>query len=137
MNKEELNKEIEKLKVSLSAHEEQVKDLQHDLKVAEQRLKDVDKPKLTEKQFQAIESAIDNSVRDFGFDNADSYEYEMAMEYDNKVYLSHINFEQIDDLADEIYKAVEKCFGITEESDDTDTVPSEQSVINESIPLSE
>ena len=125
MNKEELNKEIEKLKVSLSAHEEQVKDLQHDLKVAEQRLKDVDKPKLTEKQFQAIESAIDNSVRDFGFDNADSYEYEMAMEYDNKVYLSHINFEQIDDLADEIYKAVEKCFGITEESDDTDTVPSE------------
>ena len=125
MNKEELNKEIEKLKVSLSAHEEQVKDLQHDLKVAEQRLEDVDKPKLTEKQFQAIESAIDNSVRDFGFDNADSYEYEMAMEYDNKVYLSHINFEQIDDLADEIYKAVEKCFGITEESDDTDTVPSE------------
>ena len=47
------------------------------------------------------------------------------MEYDNKVYLSHINFEQIDDLADEIYKAVEKCFGVTEESDDTDSVPSE------------
>ena len=125
MNKEELNKEIEKLKVSLEAHEEQVKDLQHDLQTAKQRLEDVDKPKLTEKQFQAIESAIDNSVRDFRFDDADSYEYEMAMEYDNKVYLSHINFEQIDDLADEIYKAVEKCFGITEESDDTDTVPSE------------
>ena len=125
MNKEELNKEIEKLKVSLEAHEEQVKDLQHDLQTAKQRLEDVDKPKLTEKQFQTIASAIDNSVRDFRFDDADSYEYEMAMEYDNKVYLSHINFEQIDDLADEIYKAVEKCFGVTEESDDTDTVPSE------------
>ena len=125
MIKEELTREIEKLKVSLEAHEEQVKDLQHDLQTAKQRLEDVDKPKLTEKQFQAIESAIDNSVRDFRFDDADSYEYEMAMEYDNKVYLSHINFEQIDDLADEIYKAVEKCFGITEESDDTDTVPSE------------
>ena len=125
MNKEDLNKEIEKLKVSLSAHEEQVKDLQRDLKVAEQRLEDADKPKLTEKQFQAIESAIDNGVRNFRFDDADSYEYEMAMEYDNKIYLSHINFEQLDDLADEIYKAVEKCFGITEESDDTDTVPSE------------
>ena len=125
MNKEELNKEIEKLKVSLSAHEEQVKDLQHDLKVAEQRLEDADKPKLTERQLKTIECAIDNGVRDFRFDDADSYEYEMAMEYDNKVYLSHINFEQIDDLADEIYKAVEKCFGVTEESDDTDTVPSE------------
>ena len=49
----------------------------------------------------------------------------MAMEYDNKVYLSHINFEQIDDLADEIYKAVEKCFGVTEESDDDIELSSE------------
>ena len=118
MNKEELNKEIEKLNVSLKAHQEQVNDLQHDLKIATQRLEDCDKPKLTGKQFQAIESAIDNGVRNFRFDDADSYEYEMAMEYDNKIYLSHINFEQIDDLADEIYKAVEKCFGTTEESDD-------------------
>jgi len=125
MNKEELNKEIEKLKVSLEAHEEQVKDLNHDLKVATQRLEDCDKPKLTEKQFQTIQSAIEKSVENFSFDDADSYEYEMAMEYDNKVYLSHINFEQIDDLADQIYKDVESCFGITEESDDTDTVPSE------------
>ena len=30
MNKTELNQEIEKLKVSLEAHEEQVKDLSHD-----------------------------------------------------------------------------------------------------------
>ena len=125
MNKEELIRQVELLKTSLEAHQDQVKDLQHDLKVAEQRLEDVDKPKLTEKQFQAIESAIDNGVRKFSFDDADSYEYEMAMEYDNKVYLSHINFEQIDDLVDEIYKAVERCFGVTEESDDTDTVPSE------------
>ena len=48
MTKEELNQEIAKLKVSLSAHEEQVKDLSHDLKTAEQRLADSDKPKLTE-----------------------------------------------------------------------------------------
>ena len=125
MNKEELNKEIEKLKVSLEAHQDQVRDLEHDLKVATQRLEDCDKPKLTEKQFQAIESAIDNGVRNFRFDDADSYEYEMAMEYDNKVYLSHINFEQIDDLVDEIYRAVEKCFGITDESDDTQDVTNE------------
>ena len=54
MIKEELNKEIEKLKVSLEAHEEQVKDLQHDLKTAKQRLEDVDKPKLTNKQFAEL-----------------------------------------------------------------------------------
>ncbi len=124
MNKEELNKEIEKLKVSLEAHEEQVKDLQHDLKIAEQRLADADKPKLTEKQLQAIHGAIENSVRNYSFDDADNYDCEMAMEYDNKVYLSHINFENADDLADEIYKNVENLFGVADEE-------------NESKPLSE
>jgi len=123
MNKEELNKEIDKLKVSLSAHEEQVKDLQHDLKVAEQRLEDCNKPKLTEKQFQTIQSAIEKSVENFSFDDADSYEYEMAMEYDNKVYLSHINFEALEDLADQIYKDVESCFGITEDDEENESKP--------------
>ena len=123
MNKEELIKEIEKLKVSLSAHEEQVKDLQHDLNIAEQRLADADKPKLTEKQLQAIHGAIENSVRNYSFDDADSYDYEMAMEYDNKVYLSHINFENIDDLADEIYKKVENLFGVAEDDEENESKP--------------
>ena len=47
MIKEELNKEIEKLKVSLEAHQEQVKDLERDLRDATQKLEDADKPKLT------------------------------------------------------------------------------------------
>lgn len=120
MNKEELNKEIEKLKVSLQAHEEQVKDLQRLLEVAEKKLIDADKPKLTEKQLQAIESAIDKSVRSYPFDDADNYDCEMSMEYDNKVYLSHINFEAADDLANEIYRNVEDLFGVVDEDNDED-----------------
>ena len=118
MTKEDLNIEIEKLKVSLEAHEEQVKDLSHDLKVATQRLEDCDKPKLTEKQFASIENAIEIAVSDYNFDDYDQYEYEMSMEYDNKVELSHIEFRNASDLADEVYKSVEKLFGITDESDD-------------------
>ena len=45
MIKEKLNQEIDKLKVSLEAHQEQVKDLERDLKVATQKLEDCDKPK--------------------------------------------------------------------------------------------
>ena len=119
MNKEELNKEIEKLKVSLQAHEEQVKDLQRLLEVAEKKLVDADKPKLTEKQLLAIESAIDKSVRNYSFDDADNYDCEMSMEYDNKVYLSHISFEAADDLASEIYRNVEDLFGVADEEDES------------------
>ena len=121
MNKEELNKEIEKLKASLEAHESQVKDLQHDLKVAEQRLEDADKPKLTEKALELIQSAIESAVSGYrGFEEDDSYEYEMGIEYDNKVYLSHINFEAQDDLASEIYSEVENQFGVADDEDEDD-----------------
>ena len=126
MNKEELNKEIEKLKVSLEAHQEQVKDLEHDLKVATQRLEDCDKPKLTKKQFELIHEAVESAIRDYnGLNDESCYDYEMSMEYDNKVYLSHIEFQDGDDLAGEVIQNIEKLFGIADESDDTETVPSE------------
>ena len=125
MTKEELMQEIEKLKVSLNAHEEQVKDLSHDLKAAEQKLADCDKPKLTEKQLGDIQTAIEKAVDGFNFDDPDSYDYEMSIEYDNKVYLSHIDFDGHSDLSGQIYQDVENLFGIADESDDTETVPSE------------
>ena len=87
MNKEELNKEIDKLNVSLKAHQEQVNDLEHDLKIATQRLEDVDKPKLTNKQFDALHRVIETSVENFDFNSTESYNVELGMEYDNKVYV--------------------------------------------------
>ncbi len=107
MIKEELNKEIEKLKVSLEAHEEQVKDLSHDLKTAKQRLEDVDKPKLTNKQFDALHRVIETSVENFDFNQADNYNVEMGIESDNKVYLEYIEFEGHADLYEQIIHDVE------------------------------
>ena len=125
MNKEELNKEIEKLKVSLEAHEEQVKDLQHDLKTAKQRLEDVDKPKLTRKQFDDLHRVIETSVENFDFNQADNYNVEMGIESDNKVYLEYIEFDSHADLYEQIIYDVEKLFGVTDESDDDNESPSE------------
>ena len=125
MTKEELNQEIEKLKVSLNAHEEQVKDLSHDLKTAEQRLADCDKPKLTRKQFDELHRTIENSVENFDFNQADNYNVEMCMEYDNRVELNHIEFECHADLYEQIIHDVESLFGVADESDDDDESPSE------------
>ncbi len=125
MNKEELNKEIEKLKVSLEAHEEQVKDLNHDLKVATQRLEDCDKPKLTNKQFDELHKVIENSVENFDFNNTENYNAEMGMESDNRVYLEYIEFENHADLYEQIIHDVESLFGVADESDDDNESPSE------------
>ena len=119
MNKQELNQEIEKLKVSLEAHEEQVKDLNHDLKIATQRLDDCDKPKLTSKQFADLHRVIETSVENFDFNQADNYNVEMGIESDNKVYLEYIEFECHADLYEQITRDVESLFGVADEAEDT------------------
>ena len=118
MNKEDLTREIEKLKVSLEAHEEQVKDLSHDLKIATQRLEDCDKPKLTPKQFDELHKVIETSVENFDFSQVDNYNVEFGIEYDNKVYVENIEFECHADLYEQIIQDVERLFGVADESDD-------------------
>ena len=125
MNKEQLIREVDKINISLKAHQEQVKDLNHDLKIATQRLEDCDKPKLTPKQFEELHRTIENSVENFDFNQADNYNVEMEMEYDNKVVLSHIEFECHADLYEQIIHDVEDLFGIADESDDDEESPSE------------
>jgi len=120
MNKEDLTKEIDKIKASLEVHEDQVKDLQHDLKTATQRLEDCNKPKLTNKQFAELHRVIETSVENFEFNEVDNYNTEFGMEYDGKVYLDNIEFECHADLYEQIIKDVESLFGVADESDDED-----------------
>ena len=119
MIKEELTREIAKLQLALESHEEQVKDLSHDLNTAKQRLEDVDKPKLTNKQFAELHRVIENSVENFNFNEADNYNVEMGIESDNKVYLEYIEFEGHADLYEQIIHDVESLFGVADEAEDT------------------
>ena len=125
MNKEELNKEVAKLKQYIDSHAEQVKDLERDLKVATQKLEDCEKPKLTHKQFDALHRAIETSVENFDFNQADSYAVELTIDHDSRVELSHIEFECHADLYEQIIHDVEKLFGVADESDDDNESPSE------------
>ena len=125
MNKEQLIREVDKINISLKAHQEQVKDLNHDLKIATQRLEDCDKPKLTPKQFDELHRVIETSVENFDFSQADNYNVEMGMEYDNKVYVENIEFECHADLYEQIIQDVERLFGVADESDDDEESPSE------------
>lgn len=118
MNKDELNKEIAKLKLALESHTDQVKDLQHDLDTAEQRLADCDKPKLTPSQFSSLHNAIENAIDGFNFNEPDSYQAEFGIDYDGKVYIDSIETDLESTLANDIIQEVEKCFGVADEDED-------------------
>ena len=46
---------------------------------------------------------------------------EYGIDYDGKVYADSIEFDGMDTLAEDIIQAVEKLFGVADESDDTDS----------------
>ena len=128
MTKEELIKEITKLKEAVEAHQEQVKDLQHDLNTANIRLEDIDKPKLTRKQFEDLHCAIEQGIDEFDFDNSDNYEIDLSI-YDKTVEIEGIDFNERAELTDMVIQRAESVFGVADESDDTGSsecsVPSE------------
>ena len=124
MLKKELKQEITKLKEAIEQHQEQVKDLQHDLNVANIKLEDVDKPKLTSKQLEDLHCAIEQGIDEFDFDNSDNYEIDLTM-YDNTVEIESMNFNERSELTAMVIQRAESVFGVADESDDTDSVPSE------------
>ena len=126
MTKEELKQEITKLKEAVEAHQEQVKDLQHDLNTANIRLEDIDKPKLTSKQFEDLHCAIEQGIDEFDFDSSDNYNIDLAM-YDNTIEIENLNFNEQPELVDMVIQRAESVFGVADESDDEvdKTTPSE------------
>ena len=116
MEKHELLREKAKLELAVEAHEEQLKDVQHDLKLATQRLADCDKPKLTRSQFSSLHDAIENAIDGFNFSEPEAYQTEYGIDYDGKVYIDSIEFDGMDTLTDDIIQEVEKCFGVADEA---------------------
>ena len=82
------------------------------------RLEDVDKPKLTTSQFSSLHNAIENAIDGFNFNEPEAYQTEYGIDYDGKVYADSIEFDGMDTLAEDIIQAVEKLFGVSDESDD-------------------
>ena len=117
LNKEELTREITKLKEAVEQHQEQVKDLQHDLNAANIRLEDLDKPKLTSRQFEDLHCAIEQGIDEFDFDNSDNYEIDLSI-YDRTVEIESINFNEMSELTDMVIQRAESVFGVADESDD-------------------
>ena len=126
MTKEELNqldkttltKEITKLKDAVEQHQEQVKDLQHDLNVANIRLEDIDKPKLTSRQFEDLHCAIEQGIDEFDFDNSDNYDLELSIGYENEIEIERVGFKEQSELVDMVIQRAESVFGVADEKED-------------------
>ena len=106
---ETLQKLLDEQNASANAYRDQIQDLK-------KQLENLNKPKLTPKQFDAIREAIEEGVGQFDFDDTDNYSYDFHIDYDNRIAIESFSFDNAYDLGQEIYNAVEELF--TEIEDD-------------------
>jgi chromosome segregation ATPase len=117
--KDELEKQIEELKYKLDEQESLLVDrtkvissLKSDIARNEDELADIGKPVMTIEQAMQVHDAIRSAIKQWEFNDPDNFQYELRMDYDNRVNLESIEWQgDTDQLADDIWEEVSECFG--------------------------
>ena len=119
MNKVDLITKVAELEATLKASESAQTQLTNDLIVAKKQLENINKPKISESTMDQIYLAIEDAIDNFDFDNADCYEADFTIDYNNRLALESIRFDSVTAIVDDVHREVEKLFNvITEETND-------------------
>ena len=115
MTKQELELKLENLQkllddqnASANAYRDQIQELQKELK-------DINKPKLTGLQLDEVYQAIEQGIESFDFDDCDNYDTEFHIDYDNRIALENMSFQNADELLRVIYNEVRELFAEADE----------------------
>ena len=104
----ELESTIVRLEEAIEASNTDTRCFEADLKIAQKKLEDINKPELTPLQFDLINEAIERGVGEFDFSDTANFDIEFGIEYDNKVCCESHDLnetrELIDKIAEEVYK---------------------------------
>ena len=118
MTKEQLELKEKELNAALTQFEADRAALINQLHETRTQLADVNKPVISKETVEAIRNAVANAVGHFSFDNCDNYEYDIEIDYDNRLQLSNIGLNYTDDLEESICGEIEDLFKV--EGDDED-----------------
>jgi hypothetical protein len=112
--KQELQNKVNELKLTLGSLELNTKTVKDDLTEATKKLEDASKPIITQYLLDQIQYVIDESIRNSSLNNVDSYHADFEIDYNNSLTLGSIEFNDVDQLSEEIADGVENIFNIIE-----------------------
>ena len=115
MTKVELEVKLEALQKLLDEKAVEQNTYRAQIQELEKQLEDLNKPKLTPKQFDAVNVAIETAIGQFDFDDQDNYSIDFGIDYNSRVCCESFSFDNAYDLGQEIYSAVEELFAEVED----------------------
>ena len=115
MTKVELEVKLEALQKLLDEKANEQASYASQIRDLEKQLEDLNKPKLTDKQFDELQEAIEKGVMNYDFSDTDLYSIDFGIDYDGRVHCESFDFDNADDLAREIYEYVARLFAEVDE----------------------
>ena len=117
MTKVELEVKLEALQKLLEEKANEQNSYQNQINDLQKQLEDLNKPKLTDEQFDKLREAIDTAIGNYELDDQDNYSIDFGIDYDNRVNCESFSFDNADDLVHEIYEYVASLFAEADEDD--------------------
>ena len=118
MTKTELQDKQAELELTLNSLELNSKTVKDDLRIVEKQLEAVNKVKITRDIVNDIRDVIEQSIRESSLSNADSYDVDFEIDYNNSLALGSIEFNDADQLSEEISDGIENLFNIISDEDE-------------------
>ena len=115
MTKTELQAKIEALQEALKTKSQEQNAYQNQVDTLKKQLADLNKPKLTMKQFDQLTELIEEGIEEFDFDDTDSYSIDYGIDYDNRVTCESFCFDNVSEVARVVCDKVYKMFAEAEE----------------------
>ena len=111
MTKDELQNEVNELELN-------AKTVKNDLRIVNTQLEDVNKVKITKDIVNDIRSIIEEKIRESSLSDIDSYDVDFEIDYNNQLGLGSIEFNDADQLAEEISDGIEGLFNVISHEDE-------------------
>jgi hypothetical protein len=113
--KEQLQTKVNELELTLNSLELNAKVVRDDLKEANKMLEDAIKPIITKSLLLSIQYVIDESLRNSSLSDVDSYAVDFEIDHNNSLVLGNIEFNDSDQLSEEISDGIELIFNVIED----------------------
>ena len=108
MNKVDLEVKIESLKKMITEGQQQTSNYAGQLDTLNKELEDLGKPEAAPEFLDKLNETITEAIENLELDDGVVCDFEI--DYDNKIAMSDVRFENTQEIADKIYCAVEKLF---------------------------
>ena len=117
MTKDELEVKISTLQTLVTQKNEELIQYAADIERLNDELKDLNKPKLTSLQLDELYEAIERGIDSFDFDDCDNFDTDFHIDYDNRIAVESMSFQNADELVRVVYDEARELFAEIKEDD--------------------